>query len=246
MSDRLSKHGISVRKVSVELGRHPDRVEYHSLEAAYDDVKRNGTTEYYDIRIYGNLAEKDIELSIFRATRFDGVPFHTLKVNGAADSGILNDVANFLGLEPEEPFVPQKLPERTAFIAHRFDNQGIAISDKVARFFELLNFQVVSGRSYTPGSVSEKVRRRIERQAIIVVIITQGEDNTWLTQESFLGHLNSKPLFILKEQGASFKSALLSDHEYIPFEIDRIEMTFIPILQGLRELNYLQQDKKEA
>jgi hypothetical protein len=86
--------------------------------------------------------------------------------------------------------------------------------------------------------VSDKVRTRLEQQGLVFAVLTPGDDTTWLIQESLLADVKGKPLVILKEQTTSFKAALLADHEYIPFDDSNIETTFIPILEGLRELGY--------
>ena len=77
----------------------------------------------------------------------------------------------------------------------------------------------------------------MDKQAIVFAIFTAGDDATWLTQESLLASL-SKPLFLLKEKNYAFKPGLLGDHEYIPFTSPAIETTFIPILEGIRELGF--------
>ena len=132
--------------------------------------------------------------------------------------------------------------ERKAFIAHRFDTNGTDCSDKLARFLELIGFKVVTGRAYAPKSVASKVKDRIEEQAIIFVILTPGADDIWLTQESIIGEVKGKPLIIIKEKSVEFKPGILADHEYIPFDLSNIEVGFLAILEGLRELGYLEFD----
>jgi hypothetical protein len=101
----------------------------------------------------------------------------------------------------------------------------------------LLNFEVSTGRGFSPGSISEKVKARMERQSLVFAIMTAGDDSTWLIQESLLGSLE-KPLFLLKEKAYEFKPGLLGDHEYIPFTNLIIETTFVPILEGIRDLGF--------
>ncbi|HLW82345.1 MAG TPA: hypothetical protein VKS20_09920 [Candidatus Acidoferrales bacterium] len=110
--------------------------------------------------------------------------------------------------------------------------------DKLARFLGLLGFAVITGRAYSPKSIADKVRSRMEQQAIVFVILTPGDDATWLVQESAIAKIQGKPLFLLKETSAEFKSGILADHEYIPFENGRVESCFVPILEGMREIGY--------
>jgi hypothetical protein len=231
----LNRHGVCFLKASVEIGRFPDDIEYDSLEEAHKDILKNGPPDFYRIEILAKQGKQDIQL---RLGTFGHYPILSLVILGLNDSQLPGAIGTFLGLKPAEPVAPASKPKRTAFIAHQFDSVGTSTADKVARFLGLLGFQVVTGRGYAPGPVSDKVRARLEQQALVFVLLTPGDDATWLTQESLFANVNNKPLFLLKERTASFKSALLADHEYIPFDGSNVETTFIPILEGLRELGY--------
>jgi hypothetical protein len=136
----------------------------------------------------------------------------------------------FLGLEPCAPAVLVERPSRSIFIAHRFDDTASALADRLARFLNILGFDVKTGRGYAPRSVSDKVRERLEQQAVVVALRTKGEDDTWLIQESILADSRGKPLIIIKELGADFKSGLLADLEYIAFQAPHIEQALVPLL----------------
>ena len=131
------------------------------------------------------------------------------------------------------------LPSRTVFVAHRFDELGTSCAEKTARFLELLGFRVVTGRAYEPISVAEKVRTRLLSQAIVIAILTPGDDSTWLVQESVLGESHGKPLIVLRDRVADFKPGILGDLEYIPFVAPVVETAFISLLEGLRALGYV-------
>jgi len=47
------------------------------------------------------------------------------------------------------------------------------------------------------------------------------------------------PRLISIEPPTQFKPGVLADHEFIPFQDSMIETTFVPVLEGLRELGYL-------
>jgi hypothetical protein len=82
----------------------------------------------------------------------------------------------------------------------------------------------------------------INKQHLLFIILTPGSDDTWLIQESILGDIKGKPLFILKETSVNFKSGLFADMEYIPFNTSHVEASFIPILEGLRDLGYFDKE----
>ena len=236
---RLDRLGITVDKVSVEISRYPDSITYYSLEKAVQDVHIKGAPKEYRIYINGKLSDKSFSLDVIRGTNIYGEKYLNIAANGIEESETLDSMMTFLGLEADEPTTLPPSPKRTAFIAHRFDTNGTDCADKLARFLELIGFKVVTGRAYAPKSVASKVKIRIEEQAVIFVILTPGSDDTWLTQESIIGEVKGKPLIILKEKRVEFKPGILADHEYIPFVLSNMEVGFISVLEGLRELGYL-------
>ena len=238
LESRLTRNGVAVRSVSVELSRYPDTIKYNSLQDATNDVREKGTPKWYTIWVHGLLQNSDFRLSIFRDRNIHRQEFLSVTVLGSEASSILDSVMQFFDLKPDEPSTLPPNPPRTAFIAHHLDSTGTTAADKLARFLELLDFHVVTGRAYSPKSVAEKVRARIQEQSIIFVILTPGPDDTWLIQESVLGDVKGKPLVILKETSVDFKSGILTDKEYIPFTLPHIDACFIPILEGLRDLGY--------
>ena len=236
--ERLKREGLLIRRVNVEITRYPDTVEYDSIEEASRDVLAHGAPKRYRISIRSAAGEPGLDIS--RGKNIHDEEFLYLDMKGLKDPSPLDSVMQFLGLEPDEPTALPPHPTRTAFIAHRFDSTGSEAADKLARFLELLGFRVVTGRAYAPGSVAAKVRIRIEEQVILFVVLTGGKDDTWLVQESVIASVKGKPIFVLKEQNAQFKPGVLADHEYIPFSSLNFESVFIPVLEGLRELGYLE------
>lgn len=238
LESRLTRHSIAVSSVSVELTRYPDTIKYDSLQDATNDVRKKGTPKFYVISVQGKLQDSHFSLYIFRDRNIHRQEFLSVRVSASEAPSILDSVMQFFDLKPDEPSTLPPKPPRTAFIAHRLDSTGTAAADKLARFLELLDFHVVTGRAYSPKSIAEKVRARIQEQSIVFVILTPGQDDTWLIQESLLGDVKGKPLVILKETSVDFKSGILTDKEYIPFTLPHIDACFIPILEGLRDLGY--------
>ena len=146
----------------------------------------------------------------------------------------IEEIMSVLGLNKE---IDKEIKyKKNVFIAYRFDDTGQYCADQIATFLRLMGFNVLTGRSYSPQSISNKVKERMDKQDIIIVIHTNGEEITWLTQETLLGSVK-KTLIILKQQDANFKPGILNDFEYIEFIDRNIQTTFIPILEGLNELN---------
>lgn len=235
LENKLADHGIKVTDVYLDLFKFPNNFKVSTIKDAIQKRKELGEFKYY-INIHGELVDKTkVNFVINRFSNLHGQYLQSISLD-FDDTNLLGELIEFCRLEPERENDPKI--EKSVFIAHKFDFRGSFLSDKVARFLELLDFKVSSGREYSPESIAGKVKKRIEKQSIIFVIYSKGEDQTWLTQESVVGNLEKKK-FILKQEGVEFNSGILSDLEYIPFMGYHIEQTFIPILEGFKELKLL-------
>lgn len=235
---RLARHGIIFERATVQLSRYPDTIEHDSLDAASAEVLSGFRPSDYSIHARGKLGGLSVTLRIFRQRNMHLERLQSITLEGSTERAIVQSVAEFLGLAEDDEPTPVRALVRSAFIAHRFDDLGTSFAEKLARLLELLDFSVLSGRGFAPISVAEKVRARLLSQAIVVAILTPGDEATWLVQESVLAEARSKPLFVLRDHDATFKPGLLGDLEYIPFHSPTIETAFLPFLEGLRELGY--------
>jgi hypothetical protein len=84
----------------------------------------------------------------------------------------------------------------------------------------------------------DSFRRRLLANELVVAIVHPKDDNTWLIQEMAGADFLGKPLIPLLEEGASLKSGIHGDLEYIKFTEGEISQTFTPLLEGLREIGY--------
>lgn len=239
LETRLKRLGMVMESASVDLHRFPDSITYDLLDQAYRDVQQHGHPHHFVITVHGRSPKGEFVLRIHRVRNIHMQELLSVGVEGIEEPTVMDEITEFLGLEPDEPVTLPQHAARTAFIAHRFDATGTDCADKLARFLELLGFAVVTGRGYAPKSVATKVRARIEQQAVIFVILTPGPDDTWLIQESVLADVKGKPLILIKDKSCDFRSGLLADYEFIPFSMPHIETIFTPVLEGLRELGYM-------
>ena len=142
-------------------------------------------------------------------------------------------------IEPtNEPETQRRILRRTIFIAHSFDEIGRSYAYQLTKFLSLLGFEVATGEGFSPEKVSSKVKRRLSSQELVLAIISEREDFTWLIQEMTGASFTEKPLFVLLEEGTDFKSGVLGDLEYIRFAKGKIADSFTPVLEGLRELGF--------
>jgi hypothetical protein len=239
LSSRLARHNVTLEKASVTLDKFPDSIEIESLEAAREKVRTGFNPLTYKLTIQCKQDDSLVVISIARTWQVQSGFAQAFCLFGSIDETLLISVADFLGLQRFVLESPHPSRPRTVFIAHRFDELGTSCADKTARFLELLGFRVATGRGYAPISVAEKVRARLLSQAIVIAILTPGDDNTWLAQESVLSESHGKPLIVLRDRSADFKPGILGDLEYIPFVAPLVETVFIPLLEGLRELGYV-------
>jgi len=195
---RLERQGWTIKRTSIEIRRYPDTLTFDTVDEAIVNVRKYGPPRRYSIGLSGGSKSLDLR----RDSNIHGEEYLLLQMDKIDAAEELNGVMEFLGLAPDEPLTLPPDSPKTAFIAHKFDKAGMEAADKLARFLELLGFAVQSGRGYSPGPISEKVRSRIENQATLFVILTPGDENTWLTQESLIAEIKGKPLFVLKEQTA--------------------------------------------
>jgi len=236
---RLEQHRIYLTTTSISITRYPDTITYPDWPAALEHVRDNGDPLHYHIVMWGKGLLGDFTLRITKDKYTEERKWYlTVAVTGAPTFGVVDDIVAFLGLAADVR-TPARRLTRSAFIAHRFDAGGEQAADRLARFLELLGFDVQTGRGFSPQSVGAKVRQRLEAQELMFVVLTPGDDATWITQESVLGYAKDKPMFILRETSMTVKPAIFGDLEYIPFSLPNVESTFIAILEGLRELGYL-------
>lgn len=234
---RLGKFGFEVVAFSASINSYPTIIDFDSIDDLPDYIKTNGQPNSYRFS-YDSSGTPRKNFTIDKLINIHKEKLLLLEATGFGNEEMLKDIASFLGVEPDYYKEEASKLEKSVFIAHRFDKQGTELAEKLARFLALLGFAVKTGRAFSPKSVALKVKERLKSQSIILVIYSKGDDSTWLTQESII-ESSEKPLFILKENGVEFKPGILADLEFIPFNIDAIEETFIPILEGLKEIKVI-------
>lgn len=151
-----------------------------------------------------------------------------------------------LGLEETQRIIEAPIPERTAFIAHSFDNIGEETAKTVGQLLRLLDFKVVTGKSYSSKKISEKVKARVREQGIVICIHTKESETTegdflpatWVIQEAAFSEGLDKPLFLFLEEGIKKDLGIHGDIEYIPFSAGNLTEPLLKLIEGLKELSY--------
>jgi hypothetical protein len=154
---------------------------------------------------------------------------------------MFSKIEETLSLEPVKPGILQEersFQRRTAFLAHSFDQTGKSYAYELIKFLNLLGFEVATGEGFSPERISKKVKERLISQEVVIVIVSKNEDITWLIQEATGATFVEKPLILLVEEGIELKLGIFGDLEYIRFSVSHITTTFVPILEGFKELGY--------
>lgn len=145
-------------------------------------------------------------------------------------------------LERNQKQIESKL---SCFISMRFNDRSKQYLLKLKDFLELVGIEVVTGLDYQPRKVSDKVVAKLDQKIdFIIYLVTIDGESLWTRDELVMGsHRNYFP-FPLVEKGAKFSSGVFADLEYIEFDEGVIEQTFIKILQGLRFIGELKNERK--
>lgn len=151
-----------------------------------------------------------------------------------------------LGLDVTRRVIEPPTPERSAFVAHSFDDMGEETARVASHLLELLDFKVVTGKRYSSRSISEKVKGRVREQGIVICIVTKKWETTegeslpaqWVIQEAAFTEGLGKPLFLFLEEGIKKDLGIHGDIEYIPFSAGNLTEPLVKLIDGLKELGY--------
>jgi hypothetical protein len=143
------------------------------------------------------------------------------------------------------PPVIAKLSEAgKAFIGQSFSPKDERVNRTVQRFLEAIGVEVTTEEQPVAGSVSAKVRTRIESAEIFVGVFTRRErisgrkewsTSAWVVDEKAYALAKDKKLVLIKEQGVQSIGGLQGDYEYLEFERSELQDLVLALLQTFRE-----------
>ena len=149
----------------------------------------------------------------------------------------LKQLRGTVAIQPQtttpEPF------HTSAFVGHSFSNDDKAVVECVTETLEALGITVVTGEKPRAGSVSEKVRRRIETQYLFVGVFTRRDKiaqkkewttSAWIIDEKAYAYGKGKKLILLKEDSVGGIGGIQGDYEYIEFHRERLDVLVRHIL----------------
>lgn len=123
----------------------------------------------------------------------------------------------------------------TCFISMKFDSKSENYFQILEKFLTLLDINVITGQSYEPRKVSEKVLSKLENNIDFVLYLITGESESfWTRDELVIGSQKGYYSIPLVEKGSKFTGGIFSDLEYIEFEVNSIESAFIKLIEGIK------------
>ncbi|HMM12323.1 MAG TPA: hypothetical protein PKE03_09555 [Bacteroidales bacterium] len=117
-------------------------------------------------------------------------------------------------LENKINSLEEKLSNKTlsCFISMRFDEKSKKYLQLLEKFLTLLNINVVTGLSYEPRKVSEKVISRLDKNIdFVLYLITNENESFWTRDELVYGSQKGCFTIPLVEKGAKFNSGIFGD-----------------------------------
>jgi hypothetical protein len=121
-----------------------------------------------------------------------------------------------------------------AFLSYRFGNQeNEAAAGVVQRFLELENVEVLTGRSYEPRPVHEKVADRLAGLDVVVLIVGVDGESAWGRDEISTARATGAAVIPIVTEGSKFEAGLFGDLEYITVPPTHIGDAMLPLLEAL-------------
>lgn len=164
---------------------------------------------------------------------------------------IVEAAVDALGLEPYEPPSESRVDELEkrldavqalqkddvrlrCFLSYRFGDSDEVIAAQVERFLRLHDIDVVTGRSYEPRRVEDKVLSRLGQPLdFAVYLLTSSGDSSWLRDEAAQARASRVPVMPLVEDGTEFEQGLFGNVEYILFAPGHVGDVWIALTEAI-------------
>ncbi len=128
----------------------------------------------------------------------------------------------------------------TCFVGHSFAKTDKSVNEAIAAFLTSLGMKVVTGEKPKADSISEKVKREIDDQAIFVGVFTRRDKiarkqewttSPWVIDEKAYAIGRRKKLILIKESGVGSIGGIQGDYEFLEFTRDDLSSLLTRILQ---------------
>jgi len=152
---------------------------------------------------------------------------------GGGDSETLEPLLK--RIEALEQIVLAPTSRLRCFLSYRFTPANEIPALRINQFLTLLNVEVLSGSSYEPRQVSEKVLSKLRQPLdFILLLITADGESMWTRDEIGAALHRGIALVPLVEVGATLQPGLLADIEYVEFAPGHVGDGFLKLLEAVR------------
>lgn len=128
-------------------------------------------------------------------------------------------------------------PNRTlcCFLSYRFTPENEEPARKLHQFLTLLGIDVITGDTYEPRPISQKVMDRLKGDLdFIVLLVGQDGESFWTRDEIAITKHKMIPLVPIVEDGVNFSSGLFGDLEYVSYSKGHIGDSFLKVLEAIK------------
>lgn len=119
------------------------------------------------------------------------------------------------------------------FLSFRFTEADSAVARELERFLSLHAVEVVTGQSYEPRRVEDKVRSRLSGIDFVVYLLTGTGGSGWVRDEISEARASGVPVIPLVENEAAFEQGLFGNIEHIPFKEGHIGDVWIGLTEAM-------------
>jgi hypothetical protein len=141
------------------------------------------------------------------------------------------------GLKADPDKYRKKMLEPSIFVSRHFDSEGDAYFRRLERPLNLLGFSVLQGEDYAAAPIPQKVKHRIEKQDIMIVVVSGQREHDWLTAEIGYALGKNKHVLVMKERASDFNTTILgNDFECIDLSLDKLDLAIVSLLTEFRQI----------
>lgn len=128
-------------------------------------------------------------------------------------------------------------PNRTlrCFLSYRFTAENEEPARKLHSFLIRLGIDVVTGDTYEPRPVSQKIMGRLKDDLDFIVMLAGGDgESFWTRDEIATANHKMIPLVPVIEDGVKFEPGLFGDIECVPYAKGHIGDSFLKVLEAVK------------
>lgn len=121
-----------------------------------------------------------------------------------------------------------------AFLSYRFSDENELAVLRLSQFLAALDVDVITGSTYEPRKITEKVLSKLrEPLDVVVVLVTAVGESMWTRDEVGAAVHHGLAVVPIVEEGAKFEPGLFGDVEFIRYAPGHIGDSFLKLVQAL-------------